>query len=275
MATERALVGRVGLVTGAARGIGRAVALMLAEGGLDVAVCDVAGGEDAQEVVSEVRARSREAVVHEIDVSDRDAVRTMIAATVACFGRLDVVVTSHAASVREPILAADWDGFRRTLEVMQLGVVHVAQLAAQQMVRQEPLGESRGKIVLIGSVRAFLPIGGSSAYNMAKAATSHFARTIAAELAPQHVNVNQVTPGWVDTPGERKHYTEAQLRAAGAATIPWGRLAMPEDVAKAVRFLVSRDADYVTGADILVDGGFVLGMDRYAGLDDAAERQTP
>ena len=272
MVPEPTLTGRVGLVTGAARGIGRAVALMFAEGGLDVVVCDVAGGGDAQEVAREIRELGREAVIHEIDVSDRDAVSEMIEATVTRFGRLDVVVTSHASSVREPILEASWEGFKRTLEVMQLGVVHIAQLAAQQMVRQEPLGESRGKIVLIGSVRAFLPIAGSPAYNMAKAATRHFAKTIAAELAPRHVNVNQVDPGWVDTPGERTYYTEAQLRAAGAATIPWGRLATAEEVAKAVRFFVSSDADYITGAELLVDGGFVLGMDRYAGLDEDIKR---
>ncbi len=273
MAAEPRLTGRVGLVTGAARGIGRAVALMLAEGGLDCVVCDVSCGEDAQEVAGEVWARGREAVIHEVDVADRDAVREMIETTATRFGRLDVVVTSHASSVREPLLEASWDGFKRTLEVMQLGVVHVVQLAAQQMARQEPLGESRGKIVLIGSVRAFLPIAGSPAYNMAKAATRHFAKTIAAELAPKHINVNQVDPGWVDTPGERKHYTEAQLQAAGAATIPWGRLATPEEIAQAVRFLVSPDADYITGAELLVDGGFVLGLDRYAGLDDTGERR--
>jgi glucose 1-dehydrogenase len=272
MAAEPSLTGRVGLVTGAARGIGRAVALMLAEGGLDVVVNDVSGGEDAAEVVREIRARGRDALIADVDVSDRDAVRAMIDRAAARFGRLDVVVTSHAYSVREPIREADWEGFRRTLEVMQLGVVHVSQLAVQQMLRQKPVGESRGKIVLIGSVRAFLPIAGSSAYNMAKAATRHFARTIAAELAREHINVNQVDPGWVDTPGERRHYSEAQLRAAGAATIPWGRLATPEEIARAVRFFVSADADYITGAELLVDGGFVLGMDRYAGLDEAAER---
>jgi glucose 1-dehydrogenase len=271
MQTEPRLNGRAGLVTGAARGIGRAVALMLAEGGLDVVVCDVSG-EEAQEVARAVRDLGREALVHELDVSDRGGVDAMIAATVARFGRLDVVVTSHAHSVREPILEAGWEGFRRTIEVMQLGVVHVAQLAAQQMARQAPIGESRGKIVLIGSVRAFLPIAGSPAYNMAKAATRHFARTIAAELAPHHINVNQVDPGWVDTPGELEHYTEAQLRVAGAATIPWGRLATSGEIAKAVRFLVSPDADYVTGAELLVDGGFVLGLDRYAGLAEAAAR---
>jgi NAD(P)-dependent dehydrogenase (short-subunit alcohol dehydrogenase family) len=190
MQTEPRLNGRAGLVTGAARGIGRAVALMLAEGGLDVVVCDVSG-EEAQEVARAVRDLGREALVHELDVSDRGGVDAMIAATVARFGRLDVVVTSHAHSVREPILEAGWEGFRRTIEVMQLGVVHVAQLAAQQMARQAPIGESRGKIVLIGSVRAFLPIAGSPAYNMAKAATRHFARTIAAELAPHHINVSE------------------------------------------------------------------------------------
>lgn len=266
---------RVALVTGAARGIGRAVALTLAEEAVDIVINDVAGGDDAEDVAREVRARGRDAMISEVDVADRDAVREMIDAAVARFGRLDVVVTSHAWSVREPILDADWEGMQRTLEVMQMGVVHVVQLAVQQMARQEPIGESRGKIVLVGSVRAFLPIAGSAAYNMAKAATSHFAKTIATELAPKHINVNLVNPGWVDTPGERKYYTEAELRAAGAATIPWGRLATCEDVAKAVRFLVSRDADYITGAELLIDGGFVLGMDRYEGLDEAADRDRP
>ena len=260
--------GRVALVTGAAGGIGKAVAISLASAGASVVVNDFRSGGLAKQVVEEIAAAGGTALLHEADVSDREAVKTMIGATVGSFGRLDVAVTGHAFSVREPVLQASWEGIRRTVEVMQLGVVHVLQLAAQQMVGQDCLGESRGKLILIGSVRSFLPIGGSASYNMSKAASAHFARTMACELAPLRINVNIVNPGWVDTPGERKYYTERELQAAGAATIPWGRLGTSEDVAKVVRFLASADADYVTGAEILVDGGFVLGIDRYAALKD-------
>jgi glucose 1-dehydrogenase len=267
---EKPMRGRVALVTGAAGGIGKAVAISLATAGASVVVNDFQSGGLAKQVVEEMQAMGCTALLHEADVSDRTAVTAMIEATVRTFGRLDIAVTGHAFSVREPVLEASWEGMLRTVEVMQLGVVHVLQLAARQMVAQESLGESRGKLILIGSVRSFLPISGSAAYNMAKAASAHFARTMACELAPRRINVNLVNPGWVDTPGERKYYTERELQAAGAATIPWGRLGTSDDVAKAVHFLASSDADYITGAEILVDGGFVLGIDRYAALREDA-----
>jgi glucose 1-dehydrogenase len=269
------LRGRVALVTGAAGGIGKGVALDFAEAGACVVVNDFGSGGLAQGVVEEIRAAGGQALLHEADVSDREAARAMIAAAVNRFGRLDIAVAGHAFSVREPVLEASWEGMLRTVEVMQLGVVHVFQLAAQQMADQAPIGESRGKLILIGSVRAFLPIGGSAAYNMAKAASAQFARTMACELAPRRINVNIVNPGWVNTPGERKYFSEREIQAAGAATIPWGRLGSPEDVAKAVRFLAGSDADYITGAEILVDGGYVLGVDRYAALAEIrAEEAT-
>ena len=98
-----------------------------------------------------------------------------------------------------------------------------------------------------------------AADNMAKAAINHLGRTMAAELAPYRINVNMVNPGWIDTPGERRFATEEQLREGGKR-IPWGRLGTPEDVGKAVAFLVSDDADYITGATLRVDGGFLLGL---------------
>ena len=127
------------------------------------------------------------------------------------------------------------------------------------MVKQPLLGRSRGKIVVISSVHEEMAFALSSAYNMAKAAVSHLARTMAIELAPQRVNVNVVNPGWIDTLGERKYFSEEQLREGGKR-IPWGRIGIPEDIGKAVAYLASDDADYVTGSVLRVDGGLMVGL---------------
>jgi glucose 1-dehydrogenase len=112
-----------------------------------------------------------------------------------------------------------------------------------------------------------MPAAGSAAYNMAKAAINHLGRTMAIELAPYRINVNMVNPGWIDTPGERKFSSEEQLRKAGER-IPWGRLGTPEDIGKVVAFLASDEADYITGATLRVDGGFLLGLTLPSGPED-------
>ncbi|GAA3738208.1 SDR family NAD(P)-dependent oxidoreductase [Salinactinospora qingdaonensis] len=266
---------RVALVTGAGRGIGRSAAIALAASGAHVIINDLTEDTAAKETAEGIRALGRKAVIVPADVAEPDSAGVMVDAAVANFGRLDVLVTSQAHSVREPVLTASPEGVKRTIDVMQLGVFYACQQAARQMDRQSPIGESRGKIIIVSSVRAFLPIGGSAAYNMAKAAVNHFGRTLAAELTSRRINVNMVNPGWIDTPGERGHYTEAEIHAAGAATVPWGRLGHPRDVAAAVRFLASPQADYITGSELTVDGGFTLGKDHYEGLDEAAEAADP
>jgi len=174
-------------------------------------------------------------------------------------GHLDIAVANAGISIREPILEAQWAHVEKTLAVTQFGVFHTCQLAARQMARQPLNGRARGKIVIIGSVHQELPAPTSAAYNMAKAAVNHLGRTMAAELAALHINVNVVNPGWIDTPGERQHASEETLAAAGQR-IPWGRLGQPEDIGRVVVFLASDDADYVTGAALRVDGGFMLGL---------------
>jgi glucose 1-dehydrogenase len=125
------------------------------------------------------------------------------------------------------------------------------------MIQQEPNPSSRGKIVIISSVLAEVPFEGSSAYNMAKAAINHLGQTLAVEMAPYRVNVNVIMPGWIDTPGERMFYTEQQIQESGKL-LPWGRIGLPEDIGKAVAFLASDDADYVTGSILRVDGAYVV-----------------
>jgi glucose 1-dehydrogenase len=116
-----------------------------------------------------------------------------------------------------------------------------------------------GKMVVISSIHQELPVANSSAYNMAKAAINHLAETLAHEMTPHHINVNVINPGWIDTPGERKYYSEEELKREGKL-IPWGRLGTEREIGRVAVFLASDDAEYITGATLRVDGGFMLGL---------------
>jgi glucose 1-dehydrogenase len=246
---------KVALITGASRGIGRGVALRLAAEGADVVVNYRTHPDEAQEVVDQISAMGRRALALQADVADREAVARMFTTTVAEFGRIDVVVPNAAFSFRQSVVTIPWEQVRRTIEVTQFGVFHTCQFAAQQMVHQG----GGGKIVIISSLHAEIPFPNSSAYNMAKAAINHLCETMAAELTGQRINVNVINPGWIDTPGERAFASDHEIEE-GAKRMPWGRLGTPEDIAAAVAFLASDEADYITGTMLRVDGGFRVSM---------------
>lgn len=249
------LEGKIALVTGAARGIGRGIALCLAEEGANVLVNDIVSKAGMQEVIDELNQAGSRAFAWQADVADRAQVETMVEGAVRHFGRLDIAVANAAFSVRKPFTELQWEDVDQTLRTTELGVFHTCQFAARQMVAQ---GQS-GKIVLIGSIHADFPFTRCAPYNMAKAAITHLGLSMANELACHHINVNVVHPGWTDTPGERKFASEDELRRGGQR-IPWGRLGTPRDIGKAVVFLVSDDADYITGACLKVDGGFTASL---------------
>jgi glucose 1-dehydrogenase len=244
------LAGRVALVTGASRGIGRGCAVELAREGADVVINYRSHPEEAEEVVAEIRGLGRRAMAFGADVGDRAAVDEMIAATLAEFGRLDILINNAAFSIRKPFLEYREEEFATVIQVAMWSVFHCSQAAARHMVARG----GGGKIVVISSIHAFIPFPNSSPYNTAKAGINHLAFSIAGELAPHRINVNVIEPGWTDTPGERRYYTEEELRAGGAK-LPWGRLGRPEEIGKAAVFLCSDDADYITGACLRVDGG--------------------
>ncbi|MEZ4656278.1 MAG: SDR family oxidoreductase [Caldilineaceae bacterium] len=253
------LTDKIAVITGAAQGIGRGIALCLAEEGAHIVINDLAHSEAAQETQAAVQALGRQALVIPADVADRTAVGVLFEQAVAHFGRVDIAVANAAHSVRQPVIEAEWEHVLRTLEVTQFGVYHVCQAAARQMVQQAQPGQNNGKILITGSVLQEVPFPTSAPYNMAKAAVNHFARTLATELAPHHINVNVINPGWIDTPGERKFASEEEIQQGGQL-IPWGRLGLPRDIGRAAAFLVSDDADYITGAALRVDGGYVIGL---------------
>ena len=257
MPTERSqrLTGKVALVTGASRGIGKGCALALAEAGADVVVNYLSHADEAAATMDEVRALGRRAAAHRADVADRGQVERMVASVVADFGALDILVSNAYQSVRQPFLEITEDALRTTFAATYFGAFHACQLAARAMVAR---GQG-GKIIVISSVQAEHPFPLSAAYNSCKAGLIALAQTAAVELAPHRINVNVINPGWIDTPGERRYYSEETLRRAGAG-IPWGRLGEPMDIGRTAAFLASDDADYVTGAVFRVDGGIILGL---------------
>jgi glucose 1-dehydrogenase len=247
------LDGKVALVTGASAGIGKATALALAQAGADVAINYLEYPDAAEELARTIRAGGRRALLCPGDVADQVGVEAMVARIAAELGRLDVFVSNAAYSDREFFYQADMAGFRRTIDVTMWGAFYGLRASAQQMIRQ---GQG-GAIVVISSPHALHAIPSCMAYNMAKAALDQMARTAALELMGHRIRVNIIHPGWTDTPGERKHFSEEVL-ARAATQLPWKRMAWPEEVARGVVFLVDPDSDYINGSTLSIDGGSQL-----------------
>ena len=247
------LKGRNALVTGASRGIGRACAIELARQGANVGINFRSHSEEAEEVAKEVRAAGGKALLLKADVADIKAVDEMVAKMAADLGSVDLFVSNAAYSDRQLMLDADIEGFRRTIDVSMSGAFHGLRASAKQMVKQ---GKG-GSIVIVSSPHAVLAIPTAMAYNMSKAAIDHMARTAAIELVKHRIRVNIVHPGWIDTPGERKFFSEEQMQVGGS-NLPWGRLGRPDEIAKGIAFILSDDAEYMTGSTVAIDGGVSL-----------------
>jgi glucose 1-dehydrogenase len=247
------LAGQAALVTGASAGIGRAVVLALAQEGADVAINYLTYPDAAEELAGQVRGLGRKPLLLPVDVSDQEAVEKMVARTEAELGRLDILVTCAAYSDREFFCTADLAGFRRTIDVTMWGAFYALRASANVMIR----AGRGGNVVVIGSPHAHVALPSCMAYNMAKAALDQMARTAALELVGHRIRVNIVHPGWTDTPGERKFFSEEVLRRA-SSELPLGRLAQPAEIARGVLFLVDPDSAYITGSTLSIDGGSQL-----------------
>ncbi len=244
---------RVALITGSSQGIGRATAIAFGRAGAKVIVNYRSNPELADEVVAAIREVGSDAIAVRCDVSDQAAVEAMVAEGVAKFGRLDICVTNAVYSDREVFYLADMAGFKRTIDVTMWGAFYAMRASAQQMIKQ---GQG-GSVVIVSSPHAFIPAPRAMAYNMSKAALEHMARTAAIEVAEFKIRVNVIQPGWTDTPGELKFASRDTLDTAGAK-IPLGRLGTSDEMAESILFLVDPRNEYITGAQLLVDGGISL-----------------
>jgi glucose 1-dehydrogenase len=247
------LADQVALVTGGGRGIGRGISLELAKAGAAVAINYHRDQKAAEEVAHEIQQNGGKALLVGGDVADAAAVDQMVAQTVAKFGRLTIAVANAAYSDREPFYEADLAGFRRTVDVCMWGAFYLLRSAAVKMID----AGTGGSIVLVSSPQAKIPAPRSMAYNMSKAAMNQMARTAAIELVEYRIRVNIMTPGWIDTPGERKFASEETIQSAGAK-LPWKRLGRPDEIGRGVVFICDPRSEYMTGSELLIDGGVSL-----------------
>lgn len=245
--------GRVALITGASRGIGRGCAEALAASGHHVVVNYRSHEDEADAVAECCRAHGVNAITVQCDVRRREAVDRMFSTALERFGRLDVFVSNAADSIRKPFVELAVEDLAYTLDVCLWGVIHTAQAAARILVKQG----TGGSMIFVSTVHVPFPYGGCSPYNIAKAGAHALAMTLATELVDHHIRVNVVEPGWIDTPGERKWTSDEEMARAGRS-LPWKRLGTIEDVGDMVAYLASDKADYVTGSVFRVDGGFTL-----------------
>lgn len=247
------LAGKRALVTGAARGIGRGCAIALARAGADVAVNDRERSKGLEEVAAEIQGLGRVAAIVEGDAFERASCETIVARAIELLGGLDILISNPAYSRRAEFLDYTPETFENVIKGTLIGGFHMSQLVARHFVAQG----RRGKIVFISSIHARIPYARSVAYNAAKAGLNHMAGTMAAELARYRINVNTIEPGWIDTPGEHEVFGGDFMRE-NASKLPWGRFGTPEDIGGAAVFLASDDADYISGATLLVDGALHL-----------------
>ena len=247
----RSLAGKTALVTGAGAGIGRACALELARRGADLIVNDRPDSSDLEQTAAEVRDLGCSCHMAPADVFCRSGCEQVVESGLRQAGRIDILISNPAYSRRSAFLDYDPDDFERTIQATLTSGFHMAQLVARHLTQRD----GGGRIVFISSVQAERPYARSCAYGPAKAALNHLMRTIAVELAPHRVNVNAIDPGWIETPGEHRTFGADVLRQEGAR-LPWGRLGQPEDIARAAAFLVSDEADYISGTVLTVDGLF-------------------
>lgn len=238
------------IVTGAARGIGAAIALALAEAGANVAVNDLDASEELQAVARQCEAFGVRVRLAVCDAGCQKDVERIVEETVSQFGPLHLAVSNAAFSDRQLFYQADMEGFEKTVQVTMWGAFYLLRAVTRRMVATE----TAGSIVVVSSSHSWRPIPGAMAYNMSKAAVDQMVRTAATELCQKGIRVNLVHPGWTDTPGERKHFAEEKIKSK-AQQLPMGRMAKPEEIARAVVFFCNPDSSYITGSSLLVDGG--------------------
>lgn len=260
------LTSQVAVVTGAGRGIGRAIALRLVEAGAAVVLADVDRAA-AEVVATQIANQGGHATAVAADVSQVAEARTVVRQAALAFGRLDILINNAGVFPFAAALRVSEDQWDRVAGVNLKGTFFCAQAAAQQMIAEQ----HGGRIVNLASVDALRPTGNLAPYDAAKGGVLALTRALAREFAQYSITVNAIVAGEIDTPGSQAAASalsqvsqESGVRVelmdspAFRARIPLGRLGQPDDVATVALFLVSGAAEYLTGSCVVVDGGYLL-----------------
>ncbi|WEG15654.1 3-oxoacyl-[acyl-carrier-protein] reductase [Alkalihalophilus pseudofirmus] len=245
------LQGKVAVVTGASRGIGRAIALELAKNGANIVVNYAGSVAKAEEVVASCKELGVDALAVQAGVANSESVQAMIKESIEAFGRVDILV-NNAGITRDNLLMRmkedDWDA---VIDTNLKGVFNCSKAVTRQMMKQR-----YGRIINVASVVGILGNAGQANYVAAKAGVIGLTKTMARELANRNILVNAVAPGFITT--DMTDELTEDMKAVMLGQIPLGALGKPEHIASVVRFLASDDAAYITGQTLNVDGGMVM-----------------
>jgi glucose 1-dehydrogenase len=254
------LAEKVAVVTGASSGIGRAIARTFAAEGARVVLADVAtdpleGGETTLDLIL---GSGGQAFSQQVDVGQWEQVDRLITATVERYGRLDIMVNNAAISSATGLLETTQAQWEDVIRVNLTGMFHGCKRAVQQMIQQEPRDEVRGRIINLGSQQGIVTSPGETPYGVSKAGAIYITRQIAVDYAKHLIVCNTISPGKIVTgrPGVGQDPT---LVENARRRTPWPRLGRPQDIANAAVFLGSNLATYITGANLVVDGGWLAG----------------
>lgn len=246
------LAGKVAIVTGSDSGIGQAVAVELARHGADVCVTYHSDEDGARETQRQVEAAGRQALVLQVDVREESQVERMFDRTRDELGTPAILVNNAAVNADGTHVADmksdDWDNVLRTN-------LYGPFYACRRFIRERRGAGGGGRIINITSVHEEIPMKGAGAYDATKGGLRMLTRTLALELAPDCITVNNVAPGMILTPMNQAAMDDPEERERKTRNIPWKRAGRPEEVAYLVRYLASEEADYVTGASFFIDGG--------------------
>ena len=245
------LEGKIALVTGAAKGIGRAIALALAADGATVVVNYNGSKERAEQVVEEIKALGADGMAYQCNVADTAATADMVKEVIKTYGKLDILVNNAGITRDNLIMKMSEEDFDAVIDANLKGCFNTIKAVSRQMLKQRA-----GRIINITSVSGILGNAGQANYAASKAGIIGLTKTMARELASRGITVNAVAPGFVDT--DMTQVLPENVKEAATAQIPLGRFGKPEDIANMVAYLASENASYITGQIISVDGGMAI-----------------
>lgn len=252
------LAGKVAIVTGASSGIGRAIATSFAAEGAQVVIADIVAEplEGGEPTLEQILKSGGSASYQQTDVANWDDVHSLVGATVMRYGRLDIMVNNAAIFSGTPLLETSSAQWERVMSVNLTGMFYGCKLALAQMLTQEPRNEVRGRLINLGSQQGIVTAPHDMPYGVSKAGAIYLTKQIAVDYAQDLIVCNSISPGKIVTGQAGSPSDPVRLENAHRRT-PWPRLGRPQDIANAAVFLASDRATYITGTNLVVDGGWL------------------